>query len=222
MNVWARGLALVAVLVLGVLVSCGGDSGAPVESASEATATPSGEGSAEEASIGDGALPSSESPVVAEVEEEIEEMLEEVEAELEEEGVDVEELVSADGSDGLAGTEEFMDSLPEGLSPDEAFAYFSGTEGYAVVGPVNLAQGVWQISFGWQGNVGDDGEAVYLSVDADGPDFLERMIDTERESGGATYLLSIGMTDIDMVPGDVSFEIWGAFGTQWELYIHPG
>ena len=216
MKASVRVFALMAVLVLGVLASCGGDSGAPPESAPEAAATPGSEGSTEDAPIGDddggGAVSSSEALDVPETEEEIEEMLEDLEAELEEAGIDVEELASAGDSDGLAGAEEVSDSLPDGLSPNEAYAYFEGTEGYATVGPVSLEQGVWQISFGWSGNVGDDGEPVYLSVDADGPEFIERMIDTERESGGATYLLSIGLTDADMAPGDISFQVWG----------HPG
>ena len=67
----------------------------------------------------------------------------------------------------------------------------------------------------------ESGVAPYFSVDADGPDYIERAIDGETESGELTYAMWVGITDQDNPPGPFEFEIWVERETSWELFIHP-
>ena len=136
-------------------------------------------------------------------------------------------------SDLTSAPADLAEPVEFGVLPAEtAYAHFEGVgpaggmfggglSGDIELGPVELAEGVWQISFAFRGNVDESGVAPYFSVDADGPDYIERAIDGETESGELTYAMWVGITDQDNPPGPFEFEIWVERETSWELFIHP-
>lgn len=167
-------------------------------------------------------LDADEAAVLAEIEAELDEAIAELEA--------MDPDVAADLASAPIDTGGALDF---GVMPVEtAYAHFEGVgpaggmfeggiSGDIETGPVELAEGVWQISFAFRGNTDESGAAPAFSVSAIGSDYIETMIHGEIDSGELTYAMTVGITDQDNPPGPFEFEVWVTAETSWELFIHP-